>query len=97
MLLGGTPDAYAAMQRDGDSELEQMTPASASCVVQRLLDRLALRVDLEKLADAVIPLDIIAGLPNHVRAAPRRADGCLLAAPRQRGRRDRERQRAGHG
>jgi len=65
MLLGGTPDEFTARQRDGDAELQALPPASSSCVLQRLLDRLALRIDLEKLADSVIPMQIIAGLPNH--------------------------------
>jgi len=70
MLFGGTPDEYTALQRDGDDEIKALMPASSSCVLQRLLDRLALRVDLERLADAVTPFEIIAGLPNHVRALP---------------------------
>lgn len=88
MLFGGTPDAYTALQRDGDNEIQAMTPASASCVLQRLLDRLAVRVDLEKLADAIIPIEIIAGLPNHVRRRPCRPSPsalhglCMLAAGR---------------
>jgi hypothetical protein len=73
LLIGGTPDDFGDAQRRGDAELEAIPPASSSCALQRLLDRLALRVDLEQLADAVIPLNVIAGLPNRVRAQGRRA------------------------
>eukprot|EP00306_Pavlova_sp_CCMP459_P008232 CAMPEP_0185162882 /NCGR_PEP_ID=MMETSP1139-20130426/7154_1 /TAXON_ID=298111 /ORGANISM="Pavlova sp., Strain CCMP459" /LENGTH=1007 /DNA_ID=CAMNT_0027728223 /DNA_START=15 /DNA_END=3038 /DNA_ORIENTATION=+ len=64
-LLGGSPDSTIHRAHEGDPELAAFPVPESACVFQRLLDELALHVDLHRLVESVVHMQILPGMDNE--------------------------------